>query len=183
MGGELLAVDGDGRAGLETDFDDLTFVGSFVRRRGDRLQDPVTASVELAEVRAVEQIRPAVLAACDEQVVRQRLGAYDRSVGCDLWNPSGLCGADAAPAGVGVSAAGNGVHARFCDCDGRDRIFQHDWGNRRRRQPRVPPGRDAGGLHLFAAWIVRVQRAELFFRLEEAAVEEEIRSVCAGSSG
>ena len=92
----------------------------------------------------------------------------------DLWRVTGCGGDHAAPAGVGVSLAGDGVHARVCDRDGRDRIFQHDWRDGRRRQPRVPPGRDAGGLHLFAARVVWVQRAELFFGLEEAAAEEEI---------
>src|SRR5215469_2019846 len=51
---------------------------------------------------------------------RQRFGADDWSVGRDLRNPPGLCGADAAPAGLGVSAAGYGLDAHFCGGDGSD---------------------------------------------------------------
>src|ERR1700691_3987241 len=51
---------------------------------------------------------------------RYRAGAYDRSFGCDLRRAAG-CGDDnAAPAGVGIFAGCDGVHARVCDCDGRD---------------------------------------------------------------
>src|SRR5579862_2301356 len=51
---------------------------------------------------------------------RQRLGADDWSVRRDLWNSSGLRGADAAPASVGVSAARYGIDANFCGGDGSD---------------------------------------------------------------
>ena len=47
-------------------------------------------------------------------------GADDWSVRRDLRNSSGMCGDDAAPAGVGVSAAGDRVDANFCGGDGSD---------------------------------------------------------------
>ena len=46
--------------------------------------------------------------------------AYDRRVGRDLRSLAGGGGDHAAPASVGVSAAGDGVHARVCDRDGCD---------------------------------------------------------------
>src|ERR1700723_3635227 len=51
---------------------------------------------------------------------RQRLGADDWRVRRALWNFSGLRGADATPASVGVSAAGDRVDANFCGGNGSD---------------------------------------------------------------
>src|ERR1700733_11773157 len=84
---------------------------------------------------------------------------------------------DATPAGVGVSAAGPCVDANFRDRDGRPRIFQYDWFNRRWREPRLSFGRDAGGLHLSATRLLPLQLQKLFYGLGTPAVAQEIRSV------
>ena len=83
-------------------------------------------------------------------------------------------------AGVGVSAAGDGVDADFCGGDGRDRIFRNDWRERRQREPRLPSGRNAGGVHLFAARLVFIWVSEYVFGLAETSAEKEIRGVRAG---
>ena len=53
----------------------------------------------------------------------QRLSPTIGASGAIYWNPSGVCGADAAPASVGVSATVDGVDANFCGVMGAIEFF------------------------------------------------------------